>query len=403
MGELLTYGEWELLTVFARLVYNVRLWLSFLRAALTLRCFYLCPSVTCSFLGPAEVAAWGLLGTLWSALELVTEAVADSGEVRVAYLLGSSQPSQAKLSSYKAIYLALFCALFLTSILFIGGEDVPTWLTSDPTLQRICADLMPMFGIGNVALTVGTMSWTLVGCQARYALSTAVGLAGSWFITIPLAAILTLGLKMDLQGQTAAVVIGYMVSGTINTFILFQTDWPKMSRRVIADFDDSASSSSSSSSAGNADDDDGGLSFDDEFRKKGLAQGRPENRGKPDILKLPDARAAAMEKEEEHKTKSGSSTGGTFLFNPLSYFSSNAADVDPNQQQLSSPPLELCPTSDGFADQLDSFRQSFVKAVGSTPPGTPDRIIEDAKAIATSASGVSAVSKGGPDDELFNV
>ena len=178
-----------------------------------------------------------------------------------------------------------------------------------------------------------------------------------------------------------------------------------MSRRVIADFDDSASSSSSSSSAGNADDDDGELSFDDESRKKGLAQGRgrPENRGKPEILKFPDTRAAAMEKEEELKTKSGSSTGGRFLFNPLSYFSSNAADVDPNQQQLSSPPLELCPTSDGFADQLDSFRQSFVKAVGSTPPGTPDRIIEDAKAIATSASGVSAVSKGGPDDELFNV
>jgi len=166
-------------------------------------------------LGPAEVAAWGLLGTLWDALELVTEAVADAAEVRTAYLLGAGQPAQAKLSSYKSIYLAIFCALFISSVLFIGGEDVPTWLTSDPTLQRMTAELMPLFGIGNIALTIGTMSWTLVGCQNRYALSTAVGFAGSWFVTIPLAAILTIGLDMDLQGQTAAVVIGYMVSGTV--------------------------------------------------------------------------------------------------------------------------------------------------------------------------------------------
>jgi hypothetical protein len=61
-----------------------------------------------------------------------------------------------------------------------------------------------------------------------------------------------------LQGQTAAIVVGYMVSGTINSYILLQSDWPKLSRRVISqndgisvgsdDDDDSSSSSDSSSS-----------------------------------------------------------------------------------------------------------------------------------------------------------
>jgi hypothetical protein len=53
-------------------------------------------------------------------------------------------------------------------------------------------------------------------------------------------------------------VVGYMVSGTLNTYILIQSDWPKLSRRVIAhteanndggDEDSSSSSSSSSNSS----------------------------------------------------------------------------------------------------------------------------------------------------------
>jgi MatE len=224
------------------------------------------PSFFASFLGPAEVSAWGILGTLWDALELVTEAVADAAEVRTAYLLGKGKPAKAKLSAYKAIFLGFFLSLFVSSLMLIGGEDVPAWIATDSTLQRMVAELIPLFCIGNIALTVGTISWTLVGAQGRYRLSTAVGFSGAWFVTIPLAAIFTLGLKIDLQGQCAAMVIGYMVSGTVNTYVLLLSDWPKLSRRVIEQADeanrhlagnDSSSSSSSSSSSRASDSDDG--------------------------------------------------------------------------------------------------------------------------------------------------
>lgn len=204
-----------------------------------------------SVLGPVHVAAWGLLGTLWDALELVTEAVADAGKVRTAFLLGAGQPAQAKLSSYKTLYLGIFVSVFVTACMFIAGENIPIWLTNDPTLQRLTAELIPLFGIGNIALSLGTMSWTLVGAQGRYRLSTAVGLSGAWIIAIPMSAILTVVYNVDLQGQTSAIVIGYMVSGTINTYILIQSDWPKLSRRIIAqnmvEKDDVSSSSVSNS------------------------------------------------------------------------------------------------------------------------------------------------------------
>jgi hypothetical protein len=110
---------------------------------------------------------------------------------------------------------------------------VPKWLTNDPVLQSLVADLIPLFGIGSIAMTMGSMAWTLVGSQGRYRLATAVGFAGSWIVTTPLAALFSVVLNIDLQGQTAAVVIGYMVSGTLNTYILLRSDWEKLSKQVI--------------------------------------------------------------------------------------------------------------------------------------------------------------------------
>ena len=221
VGYMLSYSEWELLALTART------------------------------LGPAEVTAWGILGTLWDIVEDTTESVADAAEVRVAMLLGSGRAEKARISAYKSIYLGTFISLIISSGVFIVGDNLPTWLTTDPTLQRMVSELVPLFGIGNMALTAGTLAWTAVGAQGRYRLSTAVGLAGSWFVTMPLAILSTIVFNLDLQGQAAAVVVGYMVSGTVNLYFLFTSDWEKLSLEVIeanADADLCASSSSSSSS-----------------------------------------------------------------------------------------------------------------------------------------------------------
>ena len=160
----------------------------------------------------------------------MSEAAADAAEVRCATLLGSGRPDKAKRSAYKSIYLAVFISLFLSSCVLIVGDDLPTWMTKDATLQRMLSDLIPLFGLGNITLTLGTIAWTIVGSQGRYRLSTAVGFAGSWFVTMPLAALSTIALNVDLQGQAAAVVVGYMVSGTVNSYLLFTSDWEKLSR-----------------------------------------------------------------------------------------------------------------------------------------------------------------------------
>jgi Na+-driven multidrug efflux pump len=221
-------------------------------------------TVFAKFLGPAEVAAWGILGSVWDVLEESTEAIAEAGEVRSAFYLGAGKPQQAKMSAYKSLLIAFVGSVLLTSIVFMCAEDLAYWMTDDLVLQQLVIELIPLFGVGNIALAIGTMAWTLVGAQGRYALSTSIGFAGSWCVTVPLSALFSIALNFNLKGQTAAVVIGYMISGTWNTYILLVSDWQGISEKVIAynaansieldsdleseDGDDSDSSSSSSSS-----------------------------------------------------------------------------------------------------------------------------------------------------------
>ena len=219
LGQLLQYGEWEILTVFI------------------------------AALGTAEVTTWGIVGSIWDTLEALTEGFGDAGEIRVAYHLGAARPAEARLSSYKSIVVSIICSTLITSVMWIFGESLATWMTPDPTLQRLIIEVLPLMGIGNIALATGTVSWALVGAQGRYRLATFVAFIGSWCVTLPLAAILTYGLNIDLQGVTSAVVIGYTFTGTCLLYVLVRSDWDRLSRIVVELNAKSGSSSSSDSSS----------------------------------------------------------------------------------------------------------------------------------------------------------
>ena len=263
VGFLLMDGEWELLTLLA------------------------------SFLGPAEVAAWGIIGSLWSAIEALTEAIGDAAEVRCAFLLGCGKPKHAQVSSYKSMLIALIVSFLVTSILFTMGEDIATWLTADPVLQKIIVDLLPLFGIGNITMTIGSMSWTLLGAQGRYQLATTVAFGGSWLLTIPLAAIASVLLNLNLQGQTAAVVLGYGGSGLVNSYFLFRSDWKKLSQTVMASHDvsknDPTDNAAEDLSSSSSDSDSDSSSSSDSSNASSRSQSVPVKRinGVQQVLKTP--------------------------------------------------------------------------------------------------------------------
>lgn len=188
-----------------------------------------------SAMGPAEVTAWGILDSIWTAATQLIDGFADAGEVRGAFLLGSGQPERAKLSAYKTLMVGSFAAIFMTSCIYICGDDLPTWLTNDPALQHILHDLLPLFGLANFVMSLDTISWTLLGSQGRYRLATIVVCLASWLVTLPLAALFTLALNINLEGLMTAFIIGYLVMGVTHMYLLLRSNWPQLSHTVMED------------------------------------------------------------------------------------------------------------------------------------------------------------------------
>lgn len=202
MGSLLSNAEWTVLTFFA------------------------------SYLGPAEVAGWAFIGSLWSIFDSTTEGIGDAAEIRVSYHLGNNHPSLAKLSAYKTLYLGLLVSSIISGVLFAVSDRIPAWFTPDETLQGMIADVLPYIGIGNISLTFGLLCWYLVGAQGRYKLATWIQFAASWAICMPFAAVFTFKYRFNLEGLMASVVLGYVAVGSCLSIVILTSDWQARANKV---------------------------------------------------------------------------------------------------------------------------------------------------------------------------
>ena len=183
-----------------------------------------------------------------------TEAIAAGAETRVGHHMGGGRPQKAKRAAYKAIYVALVIATYVTAIVYMLSDKIVELMTPDPTLQRIVLNAFPIVGVGQIGLAASTICWDIMGAQGRIRLATFVSLTGSWLITLPFSAITVIVIGTNIQGPTAGVVIGYTISGAVLIGLVVMTDWEKWSKFVIeqngedsdSEFDDSSASSSSS-------------------------------------------------------------------------------------------------------------------------------------------------------------
>ena len=99
-GEVMAYGEWQVLTILA--AHN----------------------------GQADVAAFGLLGALWETFESFTEGIGEAAVIRVGYFLGKGNPRSAKMSGYRSAMFGTVMACVVTSIFWIFGNEIPRWFSN---------------------------------------------------------------------------------------------------------------------------------------------------------------------------------------------------------------------------------------------------------------------------------
>jgi len=150
----------------------------------------------------------------------------------VAYNLGKRRSDQARISAYKSNVIGILFSIVLSVIFLALGNQIPQWLTSDLTLQRMVGDNIPLLCIGNIIMTAGSVCWAEIGAQGRYKLATIIYFVSSWFVTIPLAAISVYYLTLDLRGMIASVCIGYFCACTALAYVVLQSDWDRLAQKV---------------------------------------------------------------------------------------------------------------------------------------------------------------------------
>jgi hypothetical protein len=94
------------------------------------------------------------------------------------------------------------------------------------------AQMFPLAALGNATMATGMVCWAIVGAQGRYHISTMIATACAFLITIPLGCIFTVKMRLNLEGVTFAVVIGYTVTGFILSLLILWSDWEMLSKRI---------------------------------------------------------------------------------------------------------------------------------------------------------------------------
>ena len=154
----------------------------------------------------------------------------EAAAIRVAYLLAVGRPEQAKLLSYKVVYLSVVQSLLVTAVLLVLGKYLAVLLTSDPTLQHMTNKVMALLGLANSTMSFAQVSWSLVGAQGRFRLATIVIFITRWLVTMPIALICIFGFFLDLNAVSGSLVVGYSTASCALAYFVLRSDWERLSK-----------------------------------------------------------------------------------------------------------------------------------------------------------------------------
>ncbi|KAL3777598.1 hypothetical protein ACHAW5_007488 [Stephanodiscus triporus] len=200
-GGILTNAQWEILTMLAVI------------------------------LGPAEAATWAIMGYIWNVFESTTEAVGNASETWVAFQLGEGRPDLAKLVSYKSMLIVSIMSIVMSTLLMSLTNVLPSLMTKDATIQDMLAELFPLVALGNVTMSMGMVCWAIVGAQGRYEISTMIATCCAFLVTIPIGMV-SVVMRINLQGLTFAVVIGYTVTAMLLSAVIILSDWDILAKEI---------------------------------------------------------------------------------------------------------------------------------------------------------------------------
>lgn len=213
LGSLLAYGEWETFTIFSTLM------------------------------GPAEVAAWSLAGEIWGIFEYLPGGFGDASELRVAFHLGNGNPRMAKIAAYKCLLYSLLWVSLCNWFFIYHYKKIVQYFTHDETLTAMLYELVILISIGNVLMCLGSEANCIISAQGRAKLSTWIYFLCTWVVTIPLGLYFVVVQNYGLQSMVTTIIIGYANSCLLLFYMVFTSNWAKISKEVMTALENAEGSS----------------------------------------------------------------------------------------------------------------------------------------------------------------
>ena len=140
----------------------------------------------------------------------------------------------AKLAAYKGLWICFFWGVLVTTVFLIFADDIPGLLTKNPVLHQMVAKNIPVISVANMISGIGIMADQILDVQNRAVLATKIGLVVFLFVTLPLGALSSLVLDLNLEGLTASISIGAAAASALSLYATINSNWERISQDVLS-------------------------------------------------------------------------------------------------------------------------------------------------------------------------
>jgi len=185
-----------------------------------------------SDLGAAEAATWILLSYVWGFMETGFDSFASAAATKVNSLLAKEEIVAARRTSRKSRAFALLYGISVAVIVYSSKDLIANLLTSDYTLQSMLVDGITFACVGVPFTALGGISEEMNHEQGRYRTSMAISWCCSLLVTLPVAVVMTYGLRFSIVGVVSAVVMGSTTDGMLQTILLVYSNFHSASNSL---------------------------------------------------------------------------------------------------------------------------------------------------------------------------
>ena len=185
-----------------------------------------------SDLGAAEAATWILLSYVWGFMETGFDSFASAAATQVNSLLAKGEIVAARRTSRKSRAFALIYGVSVALIVYASKDPIANLLTSDYTLQSMLVDGIVFACVGVPFTALGGISEEMNHEQGRYRTSMTISWCCTLLVTLPVAVVMTYGLRFSIVGVVSAVVMGSTTDGMLQTILLVYSNFHSASNSL---------------------------------------------------------------------------------------------------------------------------------------------------------------------------